>query len=84
MSPERLAAHWQVVREAAERHERDPDALLLHAGVSRSGGRPLVEMVEEYAALGVDHLHLSAVRDDERSTMGELERLSKEVLSAIR
>jgi probable F420-dependent oxidoreductase len=84
MSPERLAAHWEVVRAAAARHGRDPDALRLYAGVSRSANRPLAELVAEYVSLGVDHLHVSAVRDDERSTMSELERLSREVLGAVR
>jgi probable F420-dependent oxidoreductase len=80
MSPERLTGHWTAVREAAERHGRDPDRLLLHAGVSRGGDRPLGEVVAEYAALGVDHLHLSAVREDEAATMEELDRLTREVL----
>ena len=84
MSPERLAAHWSAVRAAAERHGRDPGALVLHAGVSRSTTRPLAEVVADYAALGVDHLHLSATRDDEHATMAELERLAREGVHTVR
>jgi probable F420-dependent oxidoreductase len=84
MSPERLATHWDAVRAAAERHGRDPASLMLHTGVSRSVTRPRPEVVEEYASLGVDHLHLSASRDDEHETMTELERLAREVVPAVR
>jgi len=83
MSPERLAPHWAAVRAAAERHGRDPDKLLLHAGVSRSATRPLAGLAADYAALGVDHLHLSATRDDERQTMAELERLAREGVHTV-
>jgi probable F420-dependent oxidoreductase len=83
MSPDRLAAHWKTVLAAAERHGRDPDRLRLHAGISQSGSRPLQELVEQYAMVGVDHLHLSAIRDDEQATMHELERLARELIPSI-
>jgi len=84
MSPDRLVTHWDAVQAAAERNGRDPGRLELHAGVSRSGDRPLAALVEAYAALGVDHLHLSAGRQDETTTMAELHRLADEVLGAVR
>ena len=63
-------------------HGRDPDALLLHSGISRNADRPLVEVVGEYAALGVEHLHLSVTRDSEEATLDELARVAAEVLPA--
>lgn len=80
MSPDRLARHWQAVRVAAERHGRDPDALTLHSGISRNNEAPLAEIVEEYAALGVDHLHLSVLGGDEESTLDRLAALAAEAL----
>jgi probable F420-dependent oxidoreductase len=83
MSPERLATHWDAVRAAAERHGRDPDVLLLHAGVSPNVTRPLAELVEQYASLGVDHLHFSASRHNEHETMAELGRVAREIERAV-
>jgi probable F420-dependent oxidoreductase len=84
MSPERLAIHWRAVREAAERRGRDPEQLLLHAGISRSGGGTVAELAAEYAALGVDHLHMSVIGDSEQATMDQLRLVAEEVLPAVR
>jgi probable F420-dependent oxidoreductase len=84
MSPERLSGHWATVRAAAERHGRDPGQLLLHAGASRSGERTLVGLAEEYAAVGVDHLHLSVTSESEQATLDQLHRVAEEVLPAVR
>jgi alkanesulfonate monooxygenase SsuD/methylene tetrahydromethanopterin reductase-like flavin-dependent oxidoreductase (luciferase family) len=83
MSPERLATHWRAVREAAERGGRDPEQLLLHAGISRSTDTRVADLAGEYAALGVDHLHMSVTAESEEATMDQLRHVAEEVLPAV-
>lgn len=63
MSAARVAERWERVREVAERHRRDPDALSLVASASASGGRSRADLVAEYAAVGVTHLQFQLSGD---------------------
>ena len=84
MSPERLAEKWAVVRASAERHDRHPERLRLHAGLSRRDNRSLAELLDTYSRIGVDHLHLSVHAPDEKGALAELARLAEEVVRTIR
>ena len=63
MSPERLATHWTAVRGPRNAADETRTSCSCTPESLAASRRPLNELVEEYAALGVDHLHLTAFRD---------------------
>jgi probable F420-dependent oxidoreductase len=83
MSPDRLAAHWDVVRREADAAGRDAEALLLVSGVSARGERGELEWYRAYADVGVDHLNVHVLRDTPAATITELERIARDVLPAL-
>jgi probable F420-dependent oxidoreductase len=83
MSPDRLAAHWDVVRQEADAAGRDAEALMLVSGVSARGEQAELEWYRAYAEVGVDHLNVHVLRDTPAATLTELERIAREVLPAF-
>lgn len=74
MSPERLADTLPAVRAAAERHDRDPSALLIYCS---SRGATTFDEVRAYEELGVHSLQVGI------DTLDGLKRFADEVLSRL-
>ncbi len=88
MSPERLREHWARVQQAAERHGRDPASLMLvnstKVRITDSAADPLADAidalrtrVDEYAAIGVDHLKLTMSSNDPDVLLAATEHLAQ-------
>jgi len=75
MSPERLAEHLPRLRAAAERHGRDPSALLVYGSAGR--GDVDLDACRRYADLGVDCLQVNA------SDVDDLERIAEQMIRAL-
>lgn len=98
-TPQELAAEIAAMRVEVERVGRDPDDIVVSmlwssaAGLDR--GRPLVDLLGEYAAAGLHHLvgtpwlagpprPGASTHDRLAATLDNLERVAAEVLPALR
>jgi len=79
-----LAEHWAKVREAAARHDRDPDALMLVGAMRPLRDRSQSDAIAEYAAVGVDHLLVDMYVDSRDAVFDEMARFCEEVAPAFR
>jgi probable F420-dependent oxidoreductase len=84
MSPAPLAEHWSKVRDAAARHGRDPDSLMLVAAMRPVRDRSQADAIAEYAEVGVDHLIVDMYVESRDAAFDELSRFNEEVASAFR
>jgi probable F420-dependent oxidoreductase len=75
MSPERLSEMLPVVREAAERHDREPSSVVVYCQSGRGG--VTLDDVHKYAYLGVHSLQVHL------DTLDELKRFAAEVLPRL-
>lgn len=75
MSPERLAEHLPLLQEAAKRHDRDPESLLVYCSGGSSDST--VDDLRRYQDLGVHSLQVSI------SAVDELKRFADEVLPRL-
>lgn len=73
--PGRVRRLVQVVREAAERAGRDPDAIEITAG-----GLPHRDTIERLAALGVDRMVWAVPLKDPARVVRQLERIAARVI----
>jgi probable F420-dependent oxidoreductase len=81
MSPGRLSEHWEKVRAAANRANRDPDALVLVTGATLRREVPFVDLAAEYMAMGVDHLQVDLREDTPEATLDRLREFGTDVIS---
>jgi alkanesulfonate monooxygenase SsuD/methylene tetrahydromethanopterin reductase-like flavin-dependent oxidoreductase (luciferase family) len=80
MSPEPLAQHWSKVQDAAARHGRDPDALLLVGAMRPVADRDAqVDAIARYAEIGVDHLIVDLYVESRDAVFDEIARFATEV-----
>jgi probable F420-dependent oxidoreductase len=75
MSPERLADHLKLLRDAALRQERDPASLIVHCGAS--GGDLSLDQLRRYEELGVHTVHIGI------ESLDELKRFADETLPRL-
>ena len=84
MSPEPLAEHWAKVRAAAERNDRDPDALQLVAAMRPVRDQTQVDAIRAYADVGVDHLIVDLYVPSRDAVFDELHHFATEVAPQFR
>jgi probable F420-dependent oxidoreductase len=84
MSPAPLAEHWAKVRDAAARHGRDPDSLLLAGAMRPVRDTPLADAIAAYAAVGVDHLIVDLSVSNRDAVFDELRRFAADVAPQFR
>lgn len=89
MSPPRLLEHRDKLFAMTEEYDRDPSQLQLVAGCAISIGEgelttaeatTAIEQIQEYQALGIDHLKLGLDAADPASAIAGLEAFSRQVL----
>ena len=59
-----------LVRQTAEDHDRDPDAIEMIAGAGAPPGPKLDERIEQLAAIGVTHAIVPTFRPDQLEEIG--------------
>jgi probable F420-dependent oxidoreductase len=84
MAPAPLAEHWGKVRAAAERHDRDPDALVFAGAMRPVRDMSQADAIAEYAAVGVDHLIVDLYVPSRDEVFDELRRFTAEVAAQFR
>jgi probable F420-dependent oxidoreductase len=84
MSPEPLAEHWAKVRDAATRHDRDPNSLLLVGAMRPVRDMSQADAIAAYAAVGVDHLVVDLDVSSRDAVFDELHRFAAEVAPQFR
>ncbi len=95
MAPERFATLARRVRQSAERHGRDADALLLCCSaslgaehqlhdVSAAGTAELGDLVGRYRDAGVGHLQLDLRAASPAASLEALQRFTEEVVPGVR
>jgi alkanesulfonate monooxygenase SsuD/methylene tetrahydromethanopterin reductase-like flavin-dependent oxidoreductase (luciferase family) len=84
MSPAPLAEHWAKVRDAAERHGRDPDSLVLVGAMRPVRDGSPVDAIAAYADVGVDHLIVDLSVPSRDAVFDELLRFAADVAPQFR
>jgi probable F420-dependent oxidoreductase len=85
MSPAPLAEHWTKVQDAAARHDRDPDALLLVGAMRPVADRAAqADAIARYAEIGVDHLIVDLYVESRDAVDDEMARFTAEVAPNFR
>jgi probable F420-dependent oxidoreductase len=83
MSPERVAAHWPRVREAAARAGRDPASLQLFTSTPVHSDRSLRELLVQYREIGVDHVQVGLHRSSREETLDTMRDLAENVIAGV-
>ena len=88
MSPRRTGRALGHAAAAAERQGRDPAVVTAgrrdERDVGRSARRALVDLIGEYATMGVDHLQLGLFGRSPEATLDNVRRFADEVMPAFR
>jgi probable F420-dependent oxidoreductase len=84
MSPERVAEHWPLVVESAERHGRDPGSLQLFTSTPVRDDRSLADLLAGYRALGVHHVQVGLHRSTREETLDTMRDVAENVLPGVR
>ena len=80
---ETLAHLIGVMRQTAEEHDRDPDAIEVTAGTPALGGDDPVGVVEEMAALGIHRLIVPPLAFDADSAPDAYAAFGETIISKV-
>ena len=84
MSPGRVADHWPLVLESAERNGRDPASLRLFVSTPVKSDLTLAQLLAEYRELGVDHVQVGLHRSSREETLDTMHDVAENVLPGVR